>query len=300
MVTFRGTSVPNFLVIGGMKCATTTLHQDMSKHPGIYCGQKELNALAGNSLEVALQSYQRNFKNAAPEQLLGDVSTHYSMRQEYPHVVDQARSALGPELKIVYLVREPIDRALSHHQHMMNVADGSGMGPDVNIEIRKNSTPIDYSRYADQLKVWLEHYSLDQVHLIKFEDYVSNRQIELDRLFKFLGLPNCEIEIDADGANRGHSRMSTGKITSKIWKTYVFQRLFKPFLPIALKRVMRKVFLNKAKLSEIAPTEDTVDFIFDGVKSDVANLQNLFSLPEPLWDMEAARKNHILNRCGQS
>ena len=84
-----------------------------------------------------MEAYSWNFRQAPPNKLLGDVSTHYSMLQEYPEASSIALRLLGPDVRIIYVVREPIARALSHHQHMMNVIDESGMGPDVNLEIRK-------------------------------------------------------------------------------------------------------------------------------------------------------------------
>lgn len=293
MATFRGTNVPDFLVIGAMKCATTTLHQDLVKHPSICCGEKELNALTAVELQPAMQKYQRNFRNAESHQLLGDVSTHYSMRQEYPHVADHAKLALGPELKLIYLVREPISRALSHHQHMMNVADSSGMGPDVNLEIRKSPLPIDYSCYASQLEPWLEHYDLSHFHVVKFEDYVSDRQNTLRGVFNFLGVEAIEIEIEPEGANRGNNRMASGKLTSKIMATKIFQRIIKPCLPVFIMPFIRRVFLKKAELSTITPTEDTIGLIFDGVKEDARKLQELLNLDAPLWDLESVKLKYI-------
>jgi len=293
MANSNHSRLPDFLVIGGMKCATTTLHQDLSKHPDIYCGQKELNALVADSDEAVLEAYSWNYRQAPPKQLLGDVSTHYSMLQEYPQASSVASKLLGSDLRIIYIVREPIARALSHHQHMMNVINDAGMGPDVNLEIRKSSLPIDYSCYAQQLQPWLDLYGKDRTHVVKFEDYISNRQTVLNDVFAFLGVQAQDVAIDPEGANRSHSRFTNRKVASKMWGTRAFQRLIKPCLPVFLKPMLRSLFMKKAQLTSIPPTDETIEFIYDGVKEDVQKLQQVLGLDEPLWELEAVWEKQI-------
>ena len=128
--------LPNFFVIGAMKSATTTIHQDLSLHPDIDCGQKELNALTLQpNLEQIRNTYRSNFKQ--PDAVIrGDVSTTYSMIPEHQGVPEKALELCGPDTKIVYVVREPIARTMSHHQHMMNWNGDGKMGPDINHEVK--------------------------------------------------------------------------------------------------------------------------------------------------------------------
>lgn len=292
------TLLPDFLVIGGMKCATTTLHQDLSRHSGIFCGQKELNVLTRVTEKEILDAYIWNLRASDESDLLGDVSTQYSKHQQHPDVAQKARSMIGPDLKIVYIVREPIARAISHHQHMMNVEGPGRMVPDINVAIEQDISPIHFSQYADQLKPWIETFGIDNIRVVKFEDYVSDRQAELEKLFQFLEVANEVIDIDVDGANRGGSRMTGGRFVTEMIRTKTFQGRIKPLLPTSLMPFLRRLFLRKAKLAVIAPTEETINFIFESVRQDVVQLQEILGLQEPLWDMEKARQKHIQERCG--
>ena len=103
---------PDFLVIGGMKCASTTMHEDLSMHPMIECGKKELNALLKTDLAEIAAIYSGNFRGAETEKLLGDVSADYSTLPTNPGVAERALK-VAPDLKIVYIVRDPVWRALS-------------------------------------------------------------------------------------------------------------------------------------------------------------------------------------------
>ncbi len=286
-----------------MKCATTTLHQDLVKHPDIFCGVKELNALTHRSVDKQSQAteiYKHNFRKADSKQILGDVSTHYSMLPDYPGVADVAAELLGSDLKIIYLVREPIRRCLSHHQHMMNESTDQKMGPDVNFEIRNNPAPIAYSRYAMQLEPWVEKFGIDQIKVVKFEEYVADRVDVVAEIFDFLDVNPVEIEADPAGANRGHSRLVAGKLMTSLWHSKVFQRILKPVSPSFVRTAARSVLLKKATQASIPPTADTIDLIFESVRQDAEKLQQMTGRSKPYWDLEKTRSEFITQLGEQS
>ena len=92
--------------------------------------------------------------------------------------------------------------------------------------------------------------------------------------------------------------MTGSKLVVGLIRTKTFQGRIKPLLPTSLMPALRRLFLRKAKLASIAPTEETINFIYENVRDDVLQLQNILGLREPFWDMEAARNSHILTRCG--
>lgn len=288
-------NLPSFLVIGAMKCATTTLHQDLVKHPDIFCGVKELNALTCKSADgnEAAKMYQHNYRNARGDQILGDVSTHYSMLPDYPGVAKIAAKLIGSDLKIIYLVREPIRRCLSHHQHMMNESTDQKMGPDVNFEIQNNPSPIAYSRYAMQLEPWVSEFGIDQVKVIKFEEYVADRVNVVAEIFQFLNAKPLKIEVDPAGANRGHSRLVAGTLATRLWHSKVFQRILKPFSPSFVRKAGRRILLKKAAQASVPPTAATIDLIFENVKQDAEKLQKMTGRSTPYWDLEMSKSNFI-------
>jgi len=272
-----------------MKSATTTLHQDLVKHPGIFCGKKELNALTIGNAEA---TYQLNYGDAEQHHLLGDVSATYTMQPDFPDIPAKAKSMLGPDTKIIYLVREPVSRTLSHHQHMMNDATEAKMGPDVNSEIRKHSAPIGYSRYAQQLQPWVDQFGKQNIYVIKFEDYISDRNTVLKNLFDYLGVEAREIEIESAGANRGHEKRVAGKFIYRLYHTKLFQRIIKPFSPELLRSTLRNVLLRKSKVRSIPPTLETIDFIIESVQDDVNQLHTMLDWSQPAWDFAEVRAKY--------
>lgn len=109
----------DFLVIGAMKCGTTALYEYLSAHHQIdMISVKELNFYNNETnWGRGREWYESHFANDG--KLRGDVNPNYAM---YPLCRDvPARLySLYPNTKIIYLVREPVSRLVSHIQH--NVA----------------------------------------------------------------------------------------------------------------------------------------------------------------------------------
>jgi Sulfotransferase domain len=143
--------LPDFLVIGAMKSGTTTFYHDLAGHPHVYLADKELGAL---TRDISAPQYAAHFKHARINQLCGDVSTGYSMLPDVTGVVERAARQLSPRAKILYLVREPVQRAISHHYHYISLRPDDRMEPDIDACVRKYSSLTDYGRYGEQLEHW--------------------------------------------------------------------------------------------------------------------------------------------------
>ena len=162
---------------------------------------KELNALTATQLKTYRQSaketaqtiYQRNFKSAADGQLLGDVSTSYSMLPTHPGIPELALDLCGKQLKIIYVVRDPIQRIISHHRYMASYVGEGRMGDDINVAVSKHPELLDYSRYAMQIKPWIDTFGLKNIYIMRFEEYVDQRAAAVQRLCDFLGVEKLQL-----------------------------------------------------------------------------------------------------------
>jgi hypothetical protein len=102
---------PNFITIGAMKSATSTLHEQLKQQPGFFMSEeKEPNFFSNDEIYAnGLDWYSSLFSNAAPGDLCGESSTHYTKLTTYPHTVARMKAAL-PHVKLIYMIRHPIDR----------------------------------------------------------------------------------------------------------------------------------------------------------------------------------------------
>lgn len=288
-------SAADFLVIGAMKCATTTLYQDLSLNPKIFLAVKELGLLKSPNVlsESGRKAYASHFAAAKPGQLRGDISTEYSKSPQYPDVASHSRQLLGADAKVIYMVREPVARLLSHHQHMMNARGDERMGEDVNIEIDKRPELIDYSRYAMQLEPWMQNFDRKNIHLIVFEEYVRNRAKVADIVFDFLGVPRVDLQLDADGANRGESR----RVANKLWAAIITSRFYRSglrgMLPVSVRQMFAKTLLKPAAQRRIPASPATLTRIIDQLAPEAEKLQHMLGFSAPIWDWNVIRKKYL-------
>jgi hypothetical protein len=178
---------PDFLIIGAMKCGTSTLHAQLSAQTDIFmCSPKEPNFFSDNEkYSNGLEWYESLFDAAPPGSVKGEASTHYTKLPTYPDCVDRLHRAL-PDVRLIYMVRNPIDRLVSHyiHEWTMGVMRGS-----IGDAIERHQELVDYSRYAMQIEPYVERYGVDRILVLPLEDMKAEPQRALERVGAFLGLP---------------------------------------------------------------------------------------------------------------
>jgi len=106
---------PNVIIFGGMRCGTTSLFRYLSAHPGVFSSdKKELDTFYYNlnaELDVILEAYKKAFNNyIGKEPVLLEASPRYA--RKYGDI-SQKIAATIPDVKVIYLVRNPVDRMLS-------------------------------------------------------------------------------------------------------------------------------------------------------------------------------------------
>src|SRR5664279_2321988 len=121
---------PTFLIIGGMKCGTTSLHHYLSEHPEIQKlpRMKETNFFSGppegipyppGSRRIAhLEEYERLFDDAY--EVRGEASPCYTLYPRRKGAPERIK-ALIPDAKLIYLVRDPVARAVSQYRFSVSV-----------------------------------------------------------------------------------------------------------------------------------------------------------------------------------
>ena len=109
-------------MIGGLKCGTTSLHHYLNLHPEIAMSRpKELNFFVAElNWELGVDWYRAHFPAGAA--VRGETSPHYTNRPRFEGVAERMRETLGADARVIYMVRHPIDRLLSHYLH--NVGGG--------------------------------------------------------------------------------------------------------------------------------------------------------------------------------
>jgi hypothetical protein len=179
----RHTALPNLLVIGGLKCGTTSIHHYLNLHPEIEMSRpKELNFFVSElNWPLGREWYAAHFDPGAA--VRGESSPHYTNRPRFEGVAERIRSLLT-EPKLIYVVRDPIDRMLSHYLH--NVGGGYEERPLADALSDSQSSYVARSRYAYQLEPYLESFGPQPIEIVSREELKRDRPATMRRLFSFL------------------------------------------------------------------------------------------------------------------
>jgi hypothetical protein len=178
--------LPNAIVIGAMKCATTSLHHYLGLHPDVaMTAEKELHFfVAERNWPRGREWYERHFAGRAA--VHGESSTSYARFPHYAGVAARMHATV-PEARLLYVVRDPVDRAVSHWRHEYAAGREDRALPDALAEPSGNPY-LDLSRYALQLEQYLPFYDRSKILVLAAEDLAVRRAETMRRVYAFLGV----------------------------------------------------------------------------------------------------------------
>ncbi len=192
--------LPNFLVIGAAKAGTTSIYHYLRANPQVFMPEtKELNFFVGNDeWPKGTSWYERHFDAAGDAVAVGEASPNYSKYPLFPGVPERVAKLL-PDVRLVYLVRHPIERFRSGY--LDEVRRGRQRNP---IETTLDSNPgyLAASKYAMQIEQYLEYFSRDQLLVVTSEDLRRNRAATMRVVHEFLGVDDVAPATLTDEFNR--------------------------------------------------------------------------------------------------
>ncbi len=178
-------AMPDFIIIGAMKCGTSTLQAQLAGQPGIFMTTpKEPNFFSDDDVFARGGSwYSALFDGALAGDLKGEASTHYTKQPTHPQTVERLAAA-APEAKLIYLMRHPIERLVSHFIHEWTMDNVVGNIDDATDQA---SAFVAYSQYYRQLAPYIERYGKQRILPVFLERMNIAPDDELRRVANFLG-----------------------------------------------------------------------------------------------------------------
>jgi hypothetical protein len=178
-------ALPNLIIIGGLKCGTTSIHHYLGLHPEINMSKpKELNFFVEElNWDLGLDWYRGRFDGNFA--VRGESSPHYTNLPRFTGVAERIREHI-PDARLIYMVRDPISRILSHWTHA--VGAGYETRPMEEILSRDDQTYVTRSRYWMQLQPYLELFDRSQIEVISQEELQGDREATMRRAFRFAGV----------------------------------------------------------------------------------------------------------------
>ena len=200
--------LPDFLIIGAARSGTTSLYSYLEHHPNIKGAFTKEIHFFDNRYFRGLNWYRIHFPTLAEnEQILnatghplvtGEATPTYLFDESVPpKVYDDL-----PQVKLIVLLRNPVERAFSSHSLMVKMGV-----EDLSFEdalIREDRFPDDlrhvafhYKKrgvYIDQIKKWFEYFPPESFLICKSEDFFSDTQSVFNDVCQFIGLPACDMD----------------------------------------------------------------------------------------------------------
>jgi Sulfotransferase domain len=272
----RHAELPNLIIIGGLKCGTTSIHHYLGLHPEIQMSKpKELNFFARElNWDLGLDWYASRFDSRF--EVRGESSPHYTNLPRFEGVPARIGEHC-PDARLIYMVRDPIKRILSHWVH----ATGAGyetreIGPTLS---EPDSSYIHRSLYWMQLQPYLERFDRSQIEIIAQEELQTEREETMRRAFRFAGVDEgfTSEQFDREWERSSAKQGDKYQLMEKLIKLPGFRSFDRNFdrLPESMRWIVEKLVHDPEKPP--APKPVLPDDLFETLRgrfgADVAELQ---------------------------
>ena len=186
---------PHFLGVGTQKGGTTTLYQLLKPHPEIYLPDNKEIHFFTKHYEQGECWYREQFSNAPAGCLRGEITPYYLFHEAVPERI----RALRPEMKIIALLRHPVERTLSQYFHSCRwnleplsledalAAEGDRLASG-HARSHQEHSYLARSRYDQQLPRYFERFGRERVLVLRSEDLFDGDPEVLRALERFLAI----------------------------------------------------------------------------------------------------------------
>ena len=186
-------SLPHAIIIGAAKCGANPLSNFLGLHPKIYVASGLVDFFnREDNYKKGLVWYSQKMPAAPPDGVILERSPGYF----YDELTPRRIRAMNSSIKIILIVRDPIQRLLSEYAQFkanrvtknLSVKPLSSLVVDEDGLINTEYPSIQYSTYDVYLERWLRVFPRGQIHVVDGDTFIRNPIEEIWKIEKFLGL----------------------------------------------------------------------------------------------------------------
>lgn len=213
-LTASSRALPDFIVIGAVRCGTTSLYQNICEHTCVLAAKQDEIGFFDSNYHLGIDWYKSFFpKNSQLQKLRGKkgfaITGEDTPFYFWNKLAVERIFQLIPKCRLIVILRNPVDRAYSNYQLSIRngsekfsferaidiekeVLDNEGIYANNQIDVNKFSQPrsnLAKSWYYEQLKLWLDTFPEEQILIVSTEELGINPQKTMNKVFQFLKLP---------------------------------------------------------------------------------------------------------------
>ena len=237
--------LPDFFVIGPGRTGTTSLYHYLDQHPSLSKSAYDELGFFDVNFHLGLNWYRSLFPSIFTKFRI-KLKTHFFMTYDVtpsyvrrPWIARRIKK-LFPDSKLIIVLRNPVDKTYSHYylskkfgetrtfeevikEEMNDILDWDVDSKDDNYfatTVEKSTLARGF--YVEQLPIWFEQFSKNQILIISSEDLASNTKKTMNDIFRFLNLPEYTIpNIDkVNVSKKSKMNLETRKILINFFKSY--------------------------------------------------------------------------------
>lgn len=232
--------LPDFIVIGTMKSATTTLFRWLGAVPGVSTpAVKEPNFFSHDAVwDRGLDWYQALFADVCEGDLTGEASVLYTDPKYSPAAAERIAKCL-PEVRLVCLLRDPVQRLRSHYRHEVQRSREQRTFLDAIAD--PNAAYIRRSRYYTALEPFLARFQEDRLMILAMDEAVSPPYAGWYRMLELLGVE--AVPPDGRAVNVTSQKEGFSKLGLALWESGWLNRAARASPP-PVRRLARRALLT--------------------------------------------------------
>lgn len=253
---------PTFFIIGAAKAGTTALHHILDGHPEIsMCPYKEPHFFSTDVIHRRGLRWYEGLFAGCEGRVCGESSTSYTFG---PAAAAAPRRihAYAPDAKLVYLVREPVSRALSEVMQGLKYSQyvlGDELPRSTEEVLAAHPSIVHAGEYMEQIERYLGHFEREQLLVVLQEDLRREPRRTISRVLSFLEV-DPEHAVDFGARRNVTADFVRGKQDEQIarWARHLpGYELAKRAMPDSLKRSVKSVLrLAVGERSVIEPLDE--------------------------------------------
>ena len=280
-------TLPNFLVIGAMKSATSSLCEVLSGHPQVFISDPEEPEFfcRKDLFGQGLGKYETYFAGAGNAIAVGEGSTSYTKSGLFPGVAERISQAI-PDMRLIYILRDPVRRIESHWLHTVRSGNHNYGSFSKDVSASGNNY-VDTSLYWKQRSEYLRIFKSTQIKILFYEDFQKDPSMVIRECCGFLGIDSTfRDETAAEPRHVSLGSIVERPIVRKFQENPVIRRVFQAFprsFRNTLKRPFQQVITEKPQW-----TSESLEIVLEVIREDAEQILAYAGKPKDYWSLQTS------------